>query len=161
MKQRKLGEEKMKGQSNDAAMRFDFAKLRWDLFPDDALEKIAEVYTHGAIKYADENWRKGMNWKRMIASMKRHTKAITTGEDIDADSGCLHLAMIAWNAISLIWYQIEQIEGAEDNRVKTCKDESLMIKNKEDVQKQINKFWEICERLIKEREEQNKNESKE
>ena len=136
---KKLGEELKEGQVKDLAKRFDLGKLRWDLIPDDAMEKLAEVYTHGSVKYADENWRNGMQWKRVIGSLKRHTKAFTTGEDIDADSGCLHLGMVIWNAITLLWYQLEQIDG--DNRIKTCKNPELMITCKEDIDKQVELFW--------------------
>lgn len=150
MKQVKIGEERKEGQSNDGAKRFDLGKLRFDLLPEDAIEKIVEIYTHGALKYDDENWRSGMKWKRMIGSLKRHTKAFCIGEDIDFDSGCLHLSQIAWNAISLIWYQLEGI--GEDDRVKTCKDPDLMIKNKDDIQRQVDMFWKIYKENMKERE---------
>ena len=150
---KKLGEELKKGIANDPAIRYDLGKLKWQLLPDDAIEKIVEVYMHGDSKYAPENWRNGMSWKRMIGSLKRHTKAVTTGEDIDFDSGCLHLAQIAWNAISLIWYQLEGV--GVDDRIKTCKDPNLMINSKEDIQKQTEMFWKIWKEKIKERENKN------
>lgn len=137
---KKIGEELKTGNSNDPAKRFDLGKARWELIPDDALEKIVEIYSHGAIKYDEENWRKGMKWKRCIGSMKRHMKAFTTGEDIDPDSKCLHLGQIAWNAITLLWYQLEQIEG--DDRVKTYKDKEYMILSKDDVERQSKMFWD-------------------
>lgn len=149
MKREKPGEITKTGQSNDPAMRFDYGKLRWELLPDDAIEKIVEVYSHGSLKYEDDNWRKGMKWNRVIGSMKRHIKAFTTGEDIDPDSGCLHIAMVAWNAITLLWYQLEGIDG--DNRVKTCKDFELMIKKPEDIEElQIKLYEKISKRLIEE-----------
>jgi hypothetical protein len=147
---KKIGEKNKTGISNDAAIRYDLGKLQWQLLPEDAIEKIVEIYTHGALKYNSENWRSGMKWKRMIGSLKRHTKAFVTGEDIDQDSGCLHLSQIAWNAISLIWYQLEGI--GEDDRFKTCKNPKLMIQCKEDIQKQIDMFWSICEQKMKEKE---------
>lgn len=148
----KIGEKEKKGIHNDPAIRYDLGKLQWQLLPEDAIEKIVEIYTHGSIKYTDENWRKGMKWKRMIGSLKRHTKAFTVGEDIDADSGCLHLSQIAWNAISLIWYQLEGV--GEDDRVKTCKNKELMIKSPEDIERQINMFWDIYKRIMKEKEKE-------
>ena len=140
MKNKKIGEQLKAGQTKDPAKRFDLGKLRWDLMPDDALEKLVEVYTHGAIKYDEENWRKGMKWKRCIGSLKRHLKAFTTGEDIDADTGLMHTAQITWNALTLLWYQMEQV--GDDDRVITCKDPELMIKKIDDIQKQSNMFWD-------------------
>jgi len=151
MKQRKIGEELEKNQIKGEAVRYDYGKLRWDLMPDDALEKIVEIYTHGAIKYNDENWRDGFSWKRCIGSLKRHLKAFTTGEDIDEDSGALHLSQVAWNAITLLWFQLHG-KGTDD-RVITFDNPELMIQCKEDMQKQIDMFWKICEKKMKEKED--------
>ncbi len=151
MKQRKIGEELERNQTKGEAVRYDYGKLRWDLMPDDALEKIVEIYTHGAIKYNDENWRDGFKWKRCIGSMKRHLKAFTTGEDIDEDSGALHLSQVAWNAITLLWFQL--YDKGTDDRVITFDNPELMITCKEDIQKQIDMFWNICEQKMKEKEE--------
>jgi len=150
MNQRKIGEELQKNQKEGEALRYDFLKLRWDLLPDDAIEKIVEIYTHGSIKYEVNNWRKGFHWSRCIGSLKRHLKAFTTGEDIDKDSGALHLSQIAWNAITLLWYQL-YFKGTDD-RVITSSNHELMIKTKEDIQRQIDMFWRICEEKMKEKE---------
>ena len=40
---------------DEGAKRYDAGKVRWDLLPYDMLEKVAEVFTHGASKYADNN----------------------------------------------------------------------------------------------------------
>jgi hypothetical protein len=150
LKKRKIGEELQKNQKEGEAIRYDYMKLRWDLMPDDALEKIVEIYTHGALKYQDENWRTGFSWKRCIGSMKRHLKAFTTGEDIDEDSGALHLSQVAWNAITLLWFQL-YFKGTDD-RVITFDNPELMIKTKKDIQRQIDMFWKICEEKMEEQE---------
>ena len=54
------------------ALRYDEGKIRHDLLPGHAINELAKVYTMGAKKYADHNWRKGMKWSRVIASLKRH-----------------------------------------------------------------------------------------
>lgn len=149
-KQRKIGEEVRKNQKKGEAVRYDFGKLRWDLVPDDALEKVVEIFTHGSAKYNDENWRDGFSWKRCIGSLKRHLKAFTIGEDIDEDSGCLHLSQVIWNAMVLLWFQIH-FKG-NDDRFITFDDPELMIKVPEDIQRQINMFWKIYEEKVKERE---------
>lgn len=157
-KKKRIGEETKTGIATDPAKRFDLGKVRWELLPDDVLEKVAEIYTHGALKYDEENWRKGMQWKRCIGSMKRHTKAFTTGEDIDPDSKCLHLGQIIWNAITLLWYQMEQVEG--DDRVKTYKNKEFMITCLEDVERQNRMFWENYEDDLKKKAEEESNGSK-
>ena len=82
--------------------------------------------------------------------MKRHMKAFTTGEDIDEDSGCLHIGMLVWNALTLMWFQLN-FQGTDDRFI-TYKNEELMIKSPEDFQKQIDMFWKIYEEKVKERE---------
>lgn len=98
------------------ARRYNKDKLRYELIPERALSKIAEVYTKGAEKYTirDENgniiddgannWRKGLSWMDMIASVERHIRAFKSGEDIDPDLNTFHLANASWGLMSLLEY---------------------------------------------------------
>jgi len=96
-------EEKQLGQKD--AGRFDEGKVRMDLIPAWALEKIAEVYTYGAQKYDDNNWLKGMKWSKVSGPLERHYNKWKRGNIKDEESNCYHLAMVAWNAIALMIYQ--------------------------------------------------------
>ncbi len=82
-------------------------KPRWELLPMDAVEKIVEVLTYGATKYADHNWKMvdGLN-DRYYAALMRHLVASRNGEKTDADTGMSHLAHAACNAIFLLWNEI-------------------------------------------------------
>ena len=42
--------------------KHDQGKLRYDLISAVGMEELAKVYTYGAKKYADHNWRKGIKW---------------------------------------------------------------------------------------------------
>lgn len=88
----------------DEAVKYDQGKLRYDLIPPEALEELAAVYTMGAAKYADENWRKGMSWRRVFAAIMRHAWAWMRGEDRDSESGLPHLAHAAWGCFTLMAY---------------------------------------------------------
>lgn len=80
-------------------------KLRWDLLPLAEIEDIVRVYTEGAKKYADNSWKDipdGFN--RYFAATMRHLVAYAKGERFDSDTGCMHLAQVAWNAIALLYY---------------------------------------------------------
>lgn len=80
-------------------------KLRWDLLPLAEIENIVEVYTKGAKKYADNSWQDipdGFN--RYLGALMRHLVAYTKGERFDSDTGCMHLAQVAWNAIAMLYY---------------------------------------------------------
>jgi len=97
----------------EAGKRYDVGKLRYDLVPVDALKEVVKVYTKGAEKYADRNWEKGMSWSRVVGPLMRHLEAFRQGELIDAETGCYHTAMIAWNAMALCSYHMRNI-GTND-----------------------------------------------
>jgi len=73
------------------ALKNDDHKLRWDLLPLDVVEGAVAGFTHGAAKYAPNNWRKGARWGRLFAALQRHLQAFWRGEEIDEDSGLHHL----------------------------------------------------------------------
>ena len=87
-----------------AGIKLDDGKLRMDLIPQDSLRDLAEVYTMGAKKYADENWREGIEWKRIYGAMLRHLSLWILGYDTDVESGLNHLAHVAWGAFTLLNY---------------------------------------------------------
>ena len=88
-------------------MKYDGDKLRWDLLAWDAIEAIVDVYTYGAKKYADNNWQL-IDKERYFAALCRHLVAHRKGEKVDAESGRSHLAHAAWNAITLLWFEMNE-----------------------------------------------------
>jgi hypothetical protein len=86
------------------AMRFNQNKLRFDLLPEFAMTKLAEVMQVGALKYAERNWEKGLPWMSCYASLRRHQSAWLRGEDLDPEDGLPHIAKVATNAIFLLEY---------------------------------------------------------
>lgn len=120
--------------------RYNEGKLRYDLVPTLAQREYVKVLTYGANKYTvkdeegnvlshgDDNWRNGLEWRGVIASMKRHIEAWERGEDRDFDkncdgcktgfcmkhSGCLHTAHMMCNAAFLTEYYF--IQQKLDNR---------------------------------------------
>ena len=100
--------------SEDKGLRFNAGKTRHDLVPQFAQEQYAKVLTKGAEKYADNNWKLGMKWGKVLASMKRHILAFEAGEDFDQETGILHTAHIMCNAAFLTEYYKIYPQG--DNR---------------------------------------------
>ena len=88
----------------DAGLRFNNGKLRYDLLDTFATEQLVKVFTQGAQKYAPNNWKKGMKWSSVLASLKRHVAAFEKGEDFDKESSNYHMAHAAWNALALVSY---------------------------------------------------------
>jgi hypothetical protein len=73
-------------------------KGRYDLIPPGPLFRLARIYEDGALKYDDNNWRKGQPLSRYVDSAKRHLQKWVAGEH-DED----HLAQASWNLFGLMW----------------------------------------------------------
>lgn len=56
------------------------------------LEEMTVAMEYGEQKYGRNNWKKGMEWSRLIDAAQRHGLAIVWGEDIDTESGNHHVA---------------------------------------------------------------------
>lgn len=98
-------------------MKFDQDKPRYSLLPAEAMEQVALIYTHGAKKYADHNWRKGLAYSRLYDAAQQHLNAFWQGTDIDPEFGIQHLAHAAFNVIGLLQFQLEGRSEC-DNRYK-------------------------------------------
>lgn len=86
-------------------MKYDGGKLRWDLLPIEQIEKIVEVYTFGAQKYAPNSWQQLDNGReRYYAALLRHLCSWRKGETTDHESKLPTLAHVAWNAIALMYF---------------------------------------------------------
>ena len=64
--------------------------LSW--IPRSAMIAEAEVLAFGAVKYARDNWRKGLLWSEVLDAALRHVYAFVDGEDVDQETGLSHLA---------------------------------------------------------------------
>lgn len=105
------------------AMRFTEGKLRFDLLPIEALIELTRVFDMGAIKYDDNNWRKGMKWSQVYRPIFSHLFKWLSGQEIDKETGCHHLAMVAWNALVLLTYSIRKL--GTDDRTKFAIDDNF------------------------------------
>lgn len=73
------------------AVKDNRGKPRLDLLPWKPLLGVGRVLGFGASKYKPHNWRLGLSWSDTIASALRHVAAFADGEDIDAESGEMHI----------------------------------------------------------------------
>lgn len=114
-------------------IRYNKGKVRVDLLPWDALMRVAEHYTKGAIKYPARNWEKGMKWNENCgASLVRHLAKWSQGEDFEVEvlpDGTeivnYHDEAMAWNALALIAYRLREV--GEDDRNKTVDTEKAPV----------------------------------
>lgn len=93
-------------------------KPRWELLPLPTLEEVVKVYTMGARKYGENTWQNlpdGM--ARYKAAMLRHLVAYDRGERKDAESGLSPLAHVAWNAIAMLYIELQGQRALESSGV--------------------------------------------
>lgn len=82
-------------------------KPRWELLPIEVLEEVVKVYTFGAEKYAENSWQNLENGKeRYYAALMRHLVAWRKGETKDEESQLHPLSHVIWNAIALLWLEM-------------------------------------------------------
>lgn len=103
--------------ADGGGQRLNAGKNKMELTPSEWEWALADVTTQGSKKYAERNWELGMKWSTMIGCMKRHIAKFQAGERYDGPefsiengtTGCHHLAMVAWNALALMTYDLREI----------------------------------------------------
>ena len=114
LKRYKRSKEESDQLGKETAARFSEGKVRHDLIPPYPIDELAKVYTYGTVKYDDDNWRKGMKWKKfVIGPLFRHLWKWIRGEKIDDESNCHHLAMVIWQCCCLMEYERNKV-GIDD-----------------------------------------------
>lgn len=82
-------------------------KGRFDLIPPGPLKRLAVHYENGAVKYGENNWRKGQPLGRYLDSAERHINEL---KDLKHDED--HAAAVAWNAFAFM-FTVEKILSGE------------------------------------------------
>jgi hypothetical protein len=93
-----------------SGFKADAGKSRVDLIPPDVLLELGNLYGMGAKKYSDDNWKLGMDYKRVYAAMLRHIYKWWAGEEIDMVDGQHHLDSVLWCAATLRYYMLHYDE---------------------------------------------------
>lgn len=105
---------------NKAGVKHDKDKLKPRLVMQDmarALQAVAAVATYGAHKYTEGGWLDVPDGRdRYTDALYRHLLADNIGV-YDHESGLLHLAHAAWNALAIL--ELELRDGASVTRVFT------------------------------------------
>lgn len=90
-----------------------------------ALKAVSGVSEAGAEKYTWNGWESvpdGIN--RYGNAMGRHLLAAVTEGPYDKDTGCLHAAQVAWNAMAVLELTLRRLERST-HEAATEKDESV------------------------------------
>jgi len=90
---------------NNMGKRYNKNKLRWRNFPRFLVRPLIEVGQFGETKYNTFNFLKGLPALDTLDSLERHLdKFLDPNQpDIDEESGCHHLAHVAWNALVALY----------------------------------------------------------
>jgi hypothetical protein len=84
------------------------------IIPPEAMEELAKVLTHGATKYEDHNWARGMKWSRVFAALMRHMWSWWKGESVDPETGYSHLSHALCNLVFLVTYEQRKMKQFDD-----------------------------------------------
>jgi len=94
---------------SDPGAKLDDGKVRAGLLKQfsRALTEVAKVSTYGAGKYSEGGWATVKDGhKRYTDAMMRHWLA-EEFESIDEESGLLHMAQVAWNALARLEFYLK------------------------------------------------------
>lgn len=87
-------------------------KVMMELLPFRELEEIAKVFTAGAKKYGKNTWQNLPDgYERYKGALLRHLTEIEKGNEIDEDTGCMHAAQVAINAIFMLHFKMNEREN--------------------------------------------------
>lgn len=76
-----------------------------------ALAAVAHVTTVGATKYTPNGWASVPNGEqRYMEAFGRHLLALGRGEQVDADTDCLHKAQMIWNLLASLELELREAE---------------------------------------------------
>jgi hypothetical protein len=94
----------------------DAGKVRFALLPWAVLRGVAQVLTHGAVKYEVHSWQKVPNpIERYRSGHERHWDAgVHEGQALDADSGLPHAWHMVCNSMFLAWFMVFRPEVVKE-----------------------------------------------
>lgn len=84
--------QKAKPEQLKVGLKLDGGKPPIHMIPPIAIILEAQVMGHGAEKYEENNFRKGIDSTRLISAAMRHILAYSIGQTVDQDTYIHHLA---------------------------------------------------------------------
>lgn len=103
--------------------KYDGGKPRISLIPREALWGMAQALTYGAVKYSADNYKLGIEYRRVADAALRHLTAWLDGEETDPESGLSHLDH-ALASLAMLKYMAINVPEMDDRYKKGEADES-------------------------------------
>jgi hypothetical protein len=85
-------------------IKADNGKLQWTLVPFTELSETVQVLMNGAKKYSRDNWKNCDDVNRYKDALMRHVVSYISGEKIDPEDNCSHLAHAICNCLFLQYF---------------------------------------------------------
>lgn len=101
-------------------LKYDSDKPRISLVPREALWGMAQALTFGAKKYEADNYKNGIEYRRLADATLRHLTAWIDGENQDPESGLSHLDH-ALASLAMLKYMSENKPDMDDRYKKEGK----------------------------------------
>lgn len=81
------------------------------LIPHCSLKRLAQRYSHGAVKYGDRNWEDGdIKFRNdCLNRAAEHLYKYTSGDRCDD-----HLAAVAWNVFAVMFFEERELEAVAE-----------------------------------------------
>lgn len=95
------------------AMKADAGRPQLSLVPIESLELCAAALEYGTRKYSRNNYRKGLEWNRLLDATLRHVNAFAAGDENDNESGVNHIGH-ALACLSMLAYNMKHNTDGDD-----------------------------------------------
>jgi len=96
--------------------KFNGSKIRPELVDFNSIVmETAKVLTIGAVKYGDNNWKKGLPEEEIVGALLRHFNAFRNGERVDEDTGTDHRANMLCNMMFWLYLYPLKSYKVKDN----------------------------------------------
>ena len=89
--------------SDNSGVKHDSGKPEPALIPAEAIIGAAKGLSYGKNKYGADNFKGGLEHRRLYNSLMRHILAMLSNEDTDPESGIEHIDLVLANAAMLKW----------------------------------------------------------
>lgn len=103
-------ESEIKISNTEKGTKADSGKAPLHMCPEEALIGMAHAFGYGAKKYDKWNYKKGIELTRLTDSLRRHTYAYLSGEDIDPESGLPHTWLMLANTAMIEYMRVNKPE---------------------------------------------------
>lgn len=118
--------QEITSQNTVTGVKHDQQKDPTELLPTLPLRNVSRVLGFGRGKYGADNWRNGIEYRRLYGATLRHLFAWNDGEDLDPETGLSHIDHALCELLFLSQF-IHEGRGELDDRFKVEKPKAKWV----------------------------------